>query len=118
MSKKFHDDRSVTSTYAKTPMYYTGILHPSNKNKELVIMDRFGKSYTACWRNNHLCKVGIEFLLKATKQGFIYKDYTQSYGSALCNAGFCIMEKYNGRVRYEHDPVIYNYRPLKYNHKN
>jgi len=74
MSLKFEKNRSVSVGYCKIPMYYTYIYHPTNKDKELVIMDRIGSNYTACWRNNKLGKVGIEFLLKATKKGFIFKD--------------------------------------------
>ena len=74
MSKKFDKNRSVSMGYCKIPMYYTGINHPNNNDKELVIMDRLGKNYTACWRNEKLCKVGIEFLLSATEKGFIFKD--------------------------------------------
>lgn len=74
MSHKFGKDRSVTISYAKIPLYYTGIINPKNKNKELVLMDRIGDNYTACWRNMELNKTGIEFLLKATEKGFIFRD--------------------------------------------
>jgi hypothetical protein len=74
MSKKFNKDRSVSVAYAKIPLYYTGIIHPNNINKELVLMDRLGKNYTACWRNNTTSKTGIEFLIQAIDGGFIFKD--------------------------------------------
>lgn len=74
MSLKFKKNRSVSFAYCLIPLYYTGIIHPNNKDKELVLMDRLGKNYTACWRNNKLSKVGIEFLLSATENGFIFKD--------------------------------------------
>ena len=81
MSYKFDKNRSVSRGYCKIPMYYTGIKNPKNNNKELVIMDRLGKSYTACWRNHETCRVGIEFLLKATEEGFIFKDKEISLNS-------------------------------------
>ena len=80
MSLKFGKNREVTTGYAKIPLYYTGVKHPNNKNKELVLMDRLGDNYTACWRNNELCKVGIEFLVKAVDGGFIFKDKTYPLG--------------------------------------
>jgi len=73
MSHKFDKDRSVTREYCKIPLYYTDIVHPQNKDKVLVLMDRIGDNYTACWRNIALCKTGIEFLVKATDKGFIFK---------------------------------------------
>lgn len=74
MSLKFSKNREVKEEYIKIPLYYTGIISPNDKDRELVIMDRIGSNYTACWRNNKLCKLGIEFLVKATKEGFYFKD--------------------------------------------
>ncbi len=71
--KKFGKDRSVDFNWEKLPLYYTRIINPSNKDKELVIMEVFGKHCSACWRNNALSKVGITFLLKTTGDGFIFK---------------------------------------------
>ena len=73
MSHKFNKNRSVSVGYCKCPMFYTGIINPKNKNKELVIMDQFGKNFSACWRNNELCKTGIEFLLPIVDGGFKFK---------------------------------------------
>ena len=83
MSLKFEKDREVSFGYAKIPMYYTGIKHPNNKDKELVLMDSFGKHYSACWRNMTTSKTGIEFLLKSTDKGFIFKDKEYSRGSRV-----------------------------------
>ena len=83
MSLKFEKDRSVSFGYVKIPMFYTGLIHPNNKNKELVLMDRLGGNYTACWRNNKLCKVGIEFLVKAVDDGFIFKDKVHALGGKV-----------------------------------
>jgi hypothetical protein len=74
MSHKFGKDREVSVSYAKIPLYYTGIKHPHQKHKELVLLDDFGKHYSACYRNNDLCKLGIEFLLRKIKGGFVFKD--------------------------------------------
>jgi hypothetical protein len=76
MSLKFGKNRSVSEGYFRCPMYYTNIIHPKNKHKELVLMDRMGDQYTACWRNDKLSKVGIYFTVKATDKpiGFIFKD--------------------------------------------
>lgn len=79
MSQKFGKNRSVSLSYCKIPLLYTGIKHPNNKNKELVLMDRIGDNYTACWRNNELSKVGIEFLIPAIDGGFIFKDKTYKF---------------------------------------
>lgn len=81
MSLKFEKNRSVSEGYCLIPLFYTGIKHSNNSDKELVIMDRMGKNFTACWRNNALCKVGILFLLPAVDKdngwyGFIFKDKT------------------------------------------
>ncbi len=73
MSLKFEKNRSVSLGYCKIPLFYTNIKHPNNPDKELVIMDIIGDNYTICWRNNKLCKVGIEKLVKGTDKGFIYK---------------------------------------------
>ena len=83
MSLKFSKNREVTTGYAKIPLYYTGVKHPNNNNKELVLMDRMGDNYTACWRNNELCTVGIEFLVKAVHGGFIFKDKTYPLGGRV-----------------------------------
>lgn len=74
MSLKFEKDRSVSPQYAKIPLRYTSINHPNNADKELVLMDYFGKHYVAAWRNNNTDKIGITFLLKSTPGGFMYKD--------------------------------------------
>ena len=47
MSLKFEKNRSVSYGYCKIPLFYTGIKHPNNKDKELVLMDRIGPNYTA-----------------------------------------------------------------------
>lgn len=83
MSLKFGKDREVSHGYAKVPMYYTGIKHPNNNNKELVLMDRMGDNYTACWRNNATCKTGIEFLVLAIDGGFIFKDKEYKLGNKV-----------------------------------
>ena len=74
MSRKFEKNRSVSDGYCKIPLYYTGIKHPENKNKELVLMDQIGKNYSAAWRNNKRCSIGIQFLLPIIDGGFIFKD--------------------------------------------
>ena len=83
MSLKFEKNRSVSNGYAKIPMYYTGIKHPNNKSKELVLMDRIGDNYTACWRNNKRGMVGIEFLVKAVSGGFLFKDKFRKLGNGV-----------------------------------
>lgn len=83
MSQKFGLDREVQVGYAKIPMYYTGIRNPKNANKELVLMDRIGANYTACWRNEKLAKVGIEFLVEASDDGFIFKDKNYCLGNKV-----------------------------------
>lgn len=83
MSKKFKKHRSVTRAYAKIPLYYTGIIHPNNSDKELVLMDRLGSNYTACWRNNSTDKVGIEFLVRSVDYGFIFKDKVYKLGNKV-----------------------------------
>lgn len=83
MSRKYGKDRSVSIQYAKIPLYYTRIIHPHNKDKELVLMDRIGDNYTAAWRNNDRCSIGIEFLVRATKKGFIYKDKEYGLGNRV-----------------------------------
>lgn len=83
MSLKFGKNREVSIGYAKIPLYYTGLKHPNNKNKELVLMDRLGDNYTACWRNNHLNKTGIEFLVKAINNGFIFKNKSYVLGNKV-----------------------------------
>ena len=83
MSLKFEKNRSVSYGYCKIPLFYTGIKHPNNKDKELVLMDRIGPNYTACWRNNKTSKVGIEKLIVATESGFIFKD--KEYSLSKCN---------------------------------
>lgn len=83
MSLKFSKYREVSIGYAKIPLFYTGIKHPHNNNKELVLMDHLGKAYTACWRNNKLNKVGIEFLVKTVDNGFVYKDKVYPLGNSV-----------------------------------
>jgi hypothetical protein len=83
MSQKFKKDREVTVSYSKIPLFYTGIKHPNNHRKELVLMDRFGDNYSACWRNNKTGKLGIEFLVPATQGGFIFKDKKRKLGSRV-----------------------------------
>jgi hypothetical protein len=41
MSLKFGKNREVSVQYAKIPLYYTGISHPNNRDKELVLMDKW-----------------------------------------------------------------------------
>lgn len=74
MSQKFEENRSVSVGYCKIPLIYTHIFHPNNKNKELVLMDRIGSNYSACWRNNKRSAIGMEFLIPAIEGGFIFKD--------------------------------------------
>ncbi|MDR2835867.1 MAG: hypothetical protein LBV69_06700 [Bacteroidales bacterium] len=77
MSKKFEKNRSVSFSYFAIPLYYTGIKHPNNNDKELVLIDDYSRHYLAAYRNNSLCKVGIHFILKKEmengKSGFIFK---------------------------------------------
>lgn len=74
MSQKFGKDRSVDFGYHAIPLKYTGIINPKNSDKELVLMDYFGKHYSAAWRNNKTNKVGITFLLRTIEGGFVFKD--------------------------------------------
>lgn len=83
MSFKFGKNREVSAAYATIPLYYTGITHPNNHHKELVLIDRIGGNYTACWRNNHLYKVGITFLLQATENGFMFRGKEYSVGNKV-----------------------------------
>lgn len=83
MSLKFDKNREVCSSYIKIPLYYTGIKHPNNSNKELVLMDRLGDNYSACWRNNKLDTIGIEFLVQSIKNGFIFKDKEYKLGNKV-----------------------------------
>lgn len=76
---KFKKDKEVTSSWFMVPSFYTGIIHPNNTNKELVLMEYFGKHWSACWRNNKTNKVGIYFIVKADKNGFTFKDKKYSY---------------------------------------
>lgn len=81
MSLKFEKNRSVSIAYSCAPLKYTGIISSKNKDKELVLIDDFGKHYVAAWRNNKVNKVGRTFLLKKTNNGFILKDkeYKQTH---------------------------------------
>lgn len=72
-AKKFGKDRSVDFSWEKIPMVYTGIIHPNNTNKELVIKEFFGSKVEICWRNNKLSKMGIGKLVSRTEKGFLYK---------------------------------------------
>lgn len=83
MSKKFHKDRSVKWQYFRVPMYYTFVRHPRNKQKELVLIDDFGKNFVACWYNNKTGKMGITFLVKSLGNKFIYKDKEYPLGSRV-----------------------------------
>ena len=89
MSLKFGKNREVTTGYAFIPIFYTGIKHPHNKNKELVLMDKIGKYYTACWKNMENNRCGIQFLVKAIDAyyqkdaRFIYKDKVHKLGSMV-----------------------------------
>ncbi len=78
MSKKFHSNRSVDFVYHAIPIYYTGVRHATNNDKELVLIDDFGSIWIAAYRNNKLNKVGINFTLKKEtknrKLGFVFKD--------------------------------------------
>lgn len=78
MAKKFHKNRSVQFAYHAVPIYYTGIIHPNNKDRELVLVDDYGQHFMAAWRNNKLCRVGRHFVLKKEiqnkKVGFVHKD--------------------------------------------
>lgn len=73
MSQKFGKGRSVEIAYMSVPLKYTSIKHANNSDKELVLIDDFGKHYVAAYRNNKTCKIGIHFLLKRTENGFIFK---------------------------------------------
>lgn len=70
---KFGKDRSVDFSWDKIPMLYTGIKHPQNKDKELVVKEFFGSKVEICWRNNKLSKMGIGKLVPRTERGFLYK---------------------------------------------
>lgn len=87
MSYKFGKNHSVDRSYLSVPMYYTGIKHTANKDKELVLIDDMGKHYIAAYRNNELCKVGITFLLKKEYKnntyGFIFKDKFHPLGNRV-----------------------------------
>ncbi len=74
MSNKFEDNRSVDERYLKIPLRYTGILNPSNNNRELILIDFLGDNYLAAYRNHHTGRIGRTFLLKAIENGFIFKD--------------------------------------------
>lgn len=71
--KKFGKDRSVDFSWEKVPMVYTGIKHPTNPDKELVIKEFFGSKVEVCWRNIRLTKMGIGKLVPRTERGFIFK---------------------------------------------
>ena len=71
--KKFGKNRSVDFSWEKIPMCYTGIKHPQNPDKELIIKEFFGNSVEIAWRNNKLSKIGIGKLVPKTKKGFLYK---------------------------------------------
>lgn len=71
--KKFGKDRSVDLSWEKVPMQYTGIRHPQNKDKELVIKEFLGDKAEVCWRNNRLSKMGIGQLVPLTKEGFLFR---------------------------------------------
>lgn len=47
MSLKFQKNRSVPFAYHAVPMYYTGIHHPENKDKEAKekIKEQLGKEF-------------------------------------------------------------------------
>jgi hypothetical protein len=78
MSRKFNSNRSVDFFYHAVPIYYTGIKHATNNNKELVLIDDFKSHYIAAYRNDELIKVGINFILKKERKngklGFVFKD--------------------------------------------
>lgn len=78
MSRKFHLNRSVDFIYHAIPIYYTGVRHATDNDKELVLIDDFGSQYIAAYRNNELNKVGINFILKKERKngklGFVFKD--------------------------------------------
>lgn len=68
MSRKFHSDRSVEFAYHAVPLYYTGVKHSNNNDKELVLVDDFISHYIAAYRNMKLNKVGIHFILKKKQE--------------------------------------------------
>jgi hypothetical protein len=93
MSLKFKKNRSVDVVYMVVPLLYTGILHRTNKNKELVLIDNLGKHWIAAYRNHSVdldkksSAIGRTFLVKSGtqngKRGFYYKDkfyYFTRYG--------------------------------------
>lgn len=77
---KFEKDRGVSIAWEKIPMLYTGIKHPHNPDKELVIKQFFGDKVEICWRNNRLSKMGIGKLVQKTQDGFMYKGKEIKYG--------------------------------------
>ena len=75
MINKFGKNRSVEPWYTTIPLVYTGHIHPNKPSKELTIMGYMGKEkYVASWYNDKTGRFGIEFLVDATEDGFIYKD--------------------------------------------
>lgn len=74
MSLKFKKGRAVDFAYHAIPILYTGIKHPTNAAKELVLIDDLGKHSVAAYRNMKTDKVGIHFLIKNIEGGFVFKD--------------------------------------------
>jgi len=87
MSLKFEKCRSVDFRYHAVPLNYTGVTHPSNKQRELVLLDWYpkgtenkpqGGTFLCAWKNHNTGKVGRQFLckevLKDNKRYFEFKD--------------------------------------------
>ena len=54
----------LTESKKYIPMYYTGIQHPQDPNKELVIMALHGDYAICCYRKHSTNRLGIKFSLK------------------------------------------------------
>jgi len=51
--------KDLDSSMFHVPMKYTRVIHPSNKNKELVIVDIIKNMAIIAWNNNSRCRIGI-----------------------------------------------------------
>lgn len=77
MSLKFKKNRSVDFTYHAVPMRYTGIKHPNDASKELVLVDSYKHKWLAAYRSDKTNRVGRTFILdkgvKNGKEGFYHR---------------------------------------------
>jgi hypothetical protein len=70
MSLKFEKGRSVDYRYHAIPLQYTGIKHPNDAKKELVLIDDYKTQWLAAYRSDKTNRVGRTFMLKkGTKNG-------------------------------------------------